>query len=103
MVDIASLPEEDRVALKKTGVPVQPFDPGNQFTPRRMGVPSYARLQVPTSIAAGAEIVATLDDLRARIEALRRENITSEWRYGLRLQELVSLANHRLKVAINQK
>lgn len=97
MVAETALSEEDRMALKKTGVPPVVFDRGNEYTRESMGFKHYCRLQIPYSIALTGEIIATLAELGEGIEKLRKENLTSEWRYALRLQVLIDAANARLR------
>lgn len=86
------------VALKCTNVHVEGFEKPQTFTPERMGVPSYARLQIPTRRPdATREILNVLEWLADQIRQLRRENIEQDWIYGSRLKTLIDAANLQLQ------
>lgn len=96
MVDVHKLSEETVVALKTYGVPPSPVEE-HQFKPEDMGVRPLTRLQIPTQMGAATEICKVLHDLINDITSLRRMNLKQEYAYGLRLQELVSVANKQMK------
>ena len=97
MVAETSLSDDEQMTLKKTGVPPAVFDRGNEYTRESMGFKQYCRLQIPYSMALTGEIIATLAELGEGIAKLRKESLTSEWRYALRLQVLIDAANARLR------
>lgn len=97
MPRLDQLTEESVVALRKVGVPKEAFETRQNFTPERMGVPSYARLQIPTRVDAAKEILNVLEWLSDQVRQLRRENIEQDWIYGSRLKTLVNAANLQLQ------
>lgn len=95
MVSITQTADAD-VTLRRTGVPPEQFDT-EMFSRERMGVPSYVRLQIPTSMASAAEVLRVLEWLGDQVRLLRRENFDSDWKYGSRLKTLAGAANLQLQ------